>query len=151
MGNPLSNRTVHAKGGANLEGKINTNKKTNIIKTKEIESLKSTEVRKEFNKMKKIYNFLPKDTFKLNEYLIKNAAFMAVSLSELQVAIDKKGYTEEYQNGKNQMGLKKISEVDIYNTMIKNYTATIKMLNELLPKNAPVTDDAEALLKFAAR
>ena len=73
------------------------------------------------------------------------AAFMAASLYELRKIINEKGYTEEYQNGANQKGIKKCSEVEIYNTMIKNYSAIIKQLTDLLPKepekNAPPQDD----------
>ena len=73
------------------------------------------------------------------------AAFMAASLYELRKIINEKGYTEEYQNGANQKGIKKCSEVEIYNTMIKNYSAIIKQLTDLLPKeqekNAPPKDD----------
>lgn len=129
---------------------IKSENSNNIRKVKD-ETLKNAAVKKEFNKLRKIYKFLPKDTYQVNESLIKNAAFMAISLQELQATIDKNGYTEVYKNGRNQVGIKKTSEVDIYNTMIKNYTSTIKMLNELLPKNTIVSNDAEALLKFAAR
>ena len=73
------------------------------------------------------------------------AAFMAASLYELRKIINEKGYTEEYQNGANQKGIKKCSEVEIYNTMIKNYSAIIKQLTDLLPKeqekNVPPQDD----------
>ena len=66
--------------------------------------------------------------------MIEEAAFMAVSLAELQEKINEKGYTEEYQNGANQKGVKKSSEVEIYNTMIKNYMAVVKQLTDLIPK-----------------
>ena len=73
------------------------------------------------------------------------AAFMAASLYELRKIKNEKGSTEEYQNGANQKGIKKCSEVEIYNTMIKNYSAIIKQLTDLLPKeqekNAPPQDD----------
>ena len=79
------------------------------------------------------------------ESLVDEAAFMAASLYELRKIVNEKGYTEEYQNGANQKGIKKCSEVEIYNTMIKNYSAIIKQLTDLLPKeqekNAPPQDD----------
>lgn len=71
------------------------------------------------------------------EKLVINAAFMAISLEDLQNIINEKGYTEEYQNGANQKGVKKCSEVEIYNTMIKNYSSVIKQLTDLLPKDIP--------------
>lgn len=137
--------------GCNFMVVLREKEDLSLIRKNERILTKNAEVRKEFLKLKKIYRFLPKDTFKVNENLIKNAAFMAVSLQELQALIDDNGYTEEYKNGQNQKGIKKSSEVDIYNTYIKNYTTIIKMLNELLPKSAASSDDAENLLKFAAR
>lgn len=73
-------------------------------------------------------------TRKAVDSLMDEAAFMSASLYELRKIINEKGYTEEYQNGANQKGVKKCSEVEVYNTMIKNYMGTIKQLTELLPK-----------------
>lgn len=73
--------------------------------------------------------------------LIDNAAFMAVTLEDLQTQINENGVVSEYQNGENQWGTKKSPEVEIYNTMIKNYTAIIKQLTELLPEGETKEDD----------
>ena len=70
------------------------------------------------------------------ESLIEEAAFMAGSLYELRRIIEEKGYVEEYQNGQNQKGFKKTCEVEIYNTMIKNYMSCVKQLTDMLPKEA---------------
>lgn len=90
--------------------------------------------KREKRKLAGIYRKLDKDTKKSVESLIEEAAFMAASLYELREIINRKGYTEEYQNGANQKGVKKCSEVEIYNTMVKNYMSTIKQLTDLLPK-----------------
>lgn len=66
--------------------------------------------------------------------LVENVAFMSISLDELQEIINEKGYTEEYQNGANQKGVKETAEVKIYNTMIKNHMSALKQLSELFPK-----------------
>lgn len=92
--------------------------------------------KREKRKLAGIYRKLDKDTKKSVESLIEEAAFMAASLYELREIINRKGYTEEYQNGANQRGIKKCSEVEIYNTMVKNYMSTIKQLTDLLPKEA---------------
>lgn len=73
-------------------------------------------------------------TKKATQSLIDEAAFMSASLYELRVIINKKGYTETYQNGANQKGIKKSSEMEIYSTLIKNYNTTIKQLTDLIPK-----------------
>lgn len=91
---------------------------------------------KELSKLKKIFKDIEPSKQKTVEKLIENAAFMAESLNELQEVIRKKGFVEEYHNGANQSGVKKCSEVEIYNTMIKNYSSIIKQLVDLLPNGA---------------
>lgn len=88
----------------------------------------------EKRKLNGIYKKLDEKTKKATESLVNEAAFMGTSLYELRTIIAEKGYTEEYQNGANQKGVKKSAEIEIYNTMIKNYMAVIKQLTELLPK-----------------
>ena len=91
---------------------------------------------KELNKLKKIFKDIEPGKQKTVEKLIENAAFMAESLAELQETIREKGFVEEYHNGANQSGVKKCSEVEIYNTMIKNYSSVMKQLLDLLPNGA---------------
>lgn len=73
--------------------------------------------------------------------LIKNAAFMAITLEDLQDEINENGVTEKYQNGANQFGVKKSSAVEVYNTMIKNHVQVMKSLTDLLPKEEPKNED----------
>ncbi|HJA18943.1 MAG TPA: hypothetical protein H9959_03485 [Candidatus Mediterraneibacter ornithocaccae] len=80
-------------------------------------------IKAEKRKLAGIYTRLDKKTKRSVDSLVDEAAFMAASLYELRKIIDEKGYTEEYQNGANQKGIKKCSEVEIYNTMIKNYSS----------------------------
>lgn len=91
-------------------------------------------IKAEKRKLAGIYTRLDKKTKRSVDSLMDEAAFMAASLYELRKIIDEKGYTEEYQNGANQKGVKKCSEVEIYNTMIKNYSSVVKQLTDLLPK-----------------
>lgn len=113
-------------------------------------------IRKEKQKLSAIWKKMDAKTQKATESLIDEAAFMAASLYELREIINKKGYTEEYQNGANQKGIKKSSEVEIYNALIKNYQNTIKQLTDLLPKEEKknvqrITDGFDEFLKGGAR
>lgn len=101
---------------------------------------------KELTKLKKIFKDIEPEKQRTVEKLISNAAFMAESLDDLQEIIREKGFTEEYHNGANQSGVKKCSEVDIYNTMIKNYSSVIKQLLDLLPDGA--NNGGDELLDF---
>ncbi len=91
-------------------------------------------IKAEKRKLSGIYTRLDKKTKKSVDSLVDEAAFMAASLYELREIINEKGYTEEYQNGANQKGIKKCSEIEIYNTMVKNYASVVKQLTDLLPK-----------------
>ena len=96
---------------------------------------KDTLIKKEVTKLTGIFKGLSAGTKNSITNLINEAAFMSVSLSELRKIINEKGYTEIYQNGENQKGVKKSAEVDIYNSLIKHYMAIMKQLLELLPKS----------------
>lgn len=98
-------------------------------------------IKVEKEKLSGIYSKFDSKTKKSVDSLVNEAAFMAASLSELREIINKKGYTEEYQNGANQRGVKKCSEVEVYATMIKNYMNIIKQLTDLLPKEMAVEKD----------
>lgn len=78
---------------------------------------------------------------KLVTSLIENAAFMIVTLEDLQEEINRIGPVSVYQNGENQWGTKKSPEVDVYNTMIKNHMAIMKQLTDLAPVEDKNKDD----------
>jgi len=111
-----------------------------------IKKAKDAKIKKEMLKLKRLFRDMEKSTMDTVFSLIKNAAFMAVTLDDLQETINLEGVMSEYKNGENQWGTKKSPEVEIYNAMIKNHMTIIKQLSDLLPKvaNAPgVGDDLE--------
>lgn len=65
--------------------------------------------------------------------LLQNAAFMRITLEDLQEIILQDGAIETYQNGANQHGIKQSAAVQSYNSLIKNYAGVIKTLAGLLP------------------
>lgn len=95
---------------------------------------KEERIKKEINRLKRLFKNMPKTTMDKVISLIENAAFMSITLEDLQESINKNGVTIEYQNGENQWGTKKSPEVEIYNTMIKNHMGIIKQLTELMPE-----------------
>jgi len=100
-------------------------------------------IKAEKTKLNGIYSKLEAKTKKSVSSLVDEAAFMAASLFELREIINRKGYTEEYQNGVSQSGVKKCSEVEIYNQLIKNYMSIIKQLTDLLPKGDMVKPEKD--------
>ena len=75
------------------------------------ELTKEQKIKKEIARLKRVFKDLDKNKLQTVESLIKNAAFMAVSLEELQEIINAEGYVVEYQNGENQKGTKQSDAV----------------------------------------
>ncbi len=96
---------------------------------------KEEKITKEERRLKKALQDLDKNKLAVVAPLIKSAAFMIVSLSELEESINKNGYTSEYQNGENQYGTKQSDEVKTLLAMQKNLTAAIKTLADVAPPN----------------
>ena len=88
----------------------------------------------EKKKLARHYSKLDARTKQIVASLIDNAAFMAVTLEELHAHINKHGVVDEYRNGEHQWGSKKSPEVEVYNTMIKNYSSVMQQLTGLLLK-----------------
>jgi predicted transcriptional regulator len=118
------------------------NKKTNKDLTKE------ERIKKEIRRLRRIFKKMDDDTKKATQSLIENAAFMTVTLEDLQETINREGVISEYQNGANQWGTKKSPEVEVYNTMIKHYMSIIKQLTDLLPKDAEVVKEDDGFEDF---
>lgn len=77
------------------------------------------------------------------EPLIANAAFMAVTLEDLQAAINTDGVVDTYRNGENQNGVKTSAALQAYNSTLKNYNTVIKQLYALVPYEKPQAKIAE--------
>ena len=92
-------------------------------------------------KLKRQFSQLDSKTKNIVSSLIDNAAFMTVTLEELQKRITEEGIVIEYQNGANQWGKKKSPEAEMYNTMIKNLSTVTKQLTELVPRDTGARDD----------
>lgn len=89
----------------------------------------------EMKRLSKIFKNIEPDKRNLCASLIQNAAFMAISLQDLQEQIKADGWIEEYQNGENQHGKKPGSASQVYTKLISNYNAVIRELVKLLPSS----------------
>lgn len=119
-----------------------------IDKTSNIEERSAKEIAEfnrqitnEKNKMLNIFKDLDDNTKKIATPLIENASYMKVELAHLKKYNIKNGIKEFYMNGKGQFGYKESVESKTYNTMIKNYIAVIKQLNDILPKDKTINSD----------
>ena len=104
---------------------------------------KNKTIKKEVNRLKKLFKDIADNKKKLAKSLIENAAFMSITLEDLKKDIVKYGVKETYVNGKDQYGFKESIESKTYNTMIKNYMNIIKQLNDMMPEQKKINEDDE--------
>lgn len=130
-------RSIRASSLKHVESRINLEKKD-----------KEKRILEKVEELTKTFEKLNKNTQSIVYPMIQKVAFMSVTLDDLQDDINQNGITERYQNGEHQFGIKKTISVDIYNTMIKNYSALMKQLTELLQKENLVSKEENPLIKF---
>jgi len=97
---------------------------------------KEEKVKKEITRLSKVFSSIDKNKLATVQPLIRVAAFIAITLDELQEIINREGYTHEYKNGANQHGIKQSAEAEMHIQMTRNYTTVIKQLLDLCPPEA---------------
>jgi hypothetical protein len=114
-----------------------------------LQKRKEKRIKKEITRLTATFKKIDKESKNTVVSLIRNAAFMTITLEDLEEQMNINGVVSEYQNGENQFGTKKSPEVEIYNTMIKNQMNIIKQLTDLLPKqNNPAVEDGDGFDEF---
>lgn len=114
---------------------------------------KDIKIKNEIKRLTGIFEEIHEDKKTLISKLIDNAAFMAITLEDLQDRINNDGPIIKSTNGN---GFEVISEHPAqksYNTMINRYTSTINQLTNLLPsdKETSVSQAGDALAAFIAK
>lgn len=94
---------------------------------------KDKKVKKETERLRKLFKDLDANKLKTVDALIARAAFITVSLQELEEQLNRDGWVEEYQNGRNQCGLKKSAAAEVHIGLTKNLNAIMKQLLDLVP------------------
>jgi hypothetical protein len=94
---------------------------------------KAKKIKKEVTRLKGVFKNLDKNKLTAVLSLINRAAAMSVYLEELEATINRDGYKENYRNGANQHGIKQTVEIEIYNSMSRNFYTIIKQLSDLAP------------------
>lgn len=106
---------------------------------------KENRVKAERERLFTIFRDMDENQFAVVLPLIEQAAFARPELEDLQVYLQKNGWTAEYKNGQNQYGTKASAEAEAYRGLKKLYDATIFKLAEMVPKKTPA-DDLEEFL-----
>ena len=90
--------------------------------------------RREFVRLDKLFSPLPDNEREFITPLLKQAAFLYVTLQDLAEMINSSGTTDEYQNGASQKGMKVSANIQAYNQTAKIYHNLMIKLRERLPK-----------------
>ncbi len=115
---------------------------------------KDKQIYKEIEKLKTIFSELCGDDetsdkkIKLIYDLCEQAAFMKITLGELQRCINENGAVTTAINGNGFEVTAENPAQKSYNTMIKNYNSVLKTLIDLLPKTEKQVDE---MLEFIKR
>lgn len=114
-----------------------------------MEKTNISEIEKELRRIKKLFKEMPDNWKKVNEKLFVRAANMAVFLADMEKQIADDGYIVTMSQGKYEIE-RAHPLLQQYNSMVKNYNATIKQLSEALPPAAAETAGS-ALMKFVTK
>lgn len=90
-------------------------------------------VKKEKARLLELFKDLEPNKLQTCLALIDRAAFITISLQDLESQLNEIGWTEYYQNGETQSGWKKSAAADVHISLTKNLNTIIKQLLELVP------------------
>ena len=93
-----------------------------------------------FKNLKNIFNEMSDDKGMPGLALIKELEFMKKTLTKLKRELDKKGVVTKMSQGSYSIE-RANPALTQYNAMIKNYQSTVKLVNDLLPKDSNENPD----------
>ena len=110
---------------------------------------KNKRIKKEENRLKKIYKNIEDNKKDTVIGLIQRLAYLRVTLEDFEKDLDKNGFVEWFQQGEKQSPYERKRPVaDLYNTMNTSYQKGIKQLTDLLPKEIKVSDEDDGFEDF---
>lgn len=98
---------------------------------------KESKITEEEKRLRRNFAKIEKRKKAIIEGLIQRAAFMRITLDELEADINEFGVTEWFSQGDQEPYKRKRPEADLYNAMNTGYQKIIKQLTDLLPKEDP--------------
>jgi hypothetical protein len=89
-------------------------------------------IKSEKSRLLKVFVGIDENQLKVAKALIERAAFITVSLQDLEEELNRKGWTESYING-TQIGIKRSAAADVHISLTKNMTVILKQLLDITP------------------
>lgn len=94
----------------------------------ELERIKAEE-----DRLLSIFSNLDENELAVASGLIKQAAFMQITLEDLQTVLREKGSVDNYRNGEHQYGVKQSAELQAYNQTMRTYNSVMSKLLKIVP------------------
>ncbi len=95
---------------------------------------KQRRIKKEINRLKKLFKDIDENKKKLVFTTIDDVAFMTITMQDLREKIIREGTSCEYKNGENQYGTKQSPDAQLYLQLSQKTTQAMKILVDCLPK-----------------
>lgn len=95
---------------------------------------KCKRVKKEVNRLKKLFKNIDENKKKLVFTTIDDVAFMTITMQDLRDSIIRQGTTVTYKNGENQYGTKQSPDAQLYLQLSQKQTQAMKLLIDCMPK-----------------
>lgn len=109
---------------------------------------KKSRIEKEEKRLKNTFSGIDELRGAATEGLIRRAAFMRVTLEELETDIQKNGVVESFSQG-NQAPYERLRpSANAYNSLNTSYQKIIKQLTDLLPKSNAAGDEEDDFDRF---
>ncbi len=103
-------------------------------------------IKKEIKELNNLFRDIPENSMKLVGGLIQNAAFMRVTLEELQGEVIENGAVIQCQSGNGFDTIKDNPAQKAYTTMVARYTQIINQLQSFLPADTEDKDERRSKL-----
>lgn len=98
---------------------------------------KADAIKKEVMRLRRICSKVDRKRKAAVEGLIQRAAFMRVSLTQLEEDLLENGFTELFSQGDQDPYERRRPTADFYNSMNTSYQKIVKQITDLLPKEDP--------------
>lgn len=92
------------------------------------------DVKKEFNRLKRLVKGMDAKPKGAITPLLENTAWLKVKLDDIRDELGYESATVTYDNGGGQTGVRKNPGFEMYSTLFSQYRAAIKQICELLPE-----------------
>lgn len=114
------------------------------------EKERKNKYRKEYRRISGILDECPELSRKMVENLLKEAAFLKVTLQETREILARDGVIEYYKNGENQWGIKKAAAVEVYDKAVNTYSKLVSQLEKMLPEKVKIPPGGDGFDDFVA-